>query len=98
MPLTLSLQLYKRKRGEGKVQIIQYHALHYGRKDPPSLHKLQNKCSQRQMEARSYRRECRRSFYPFSPSNPYQILQVEHLGIYLPSDIRLFTILGHFRW
>lgn len=96
--LMLSSKLYKRKPGEGKVQIVQYHALHCGRKDPSSLHKLQNKCSQRQTEARSYRRECRRSFYPFLPSNPYQILQVERLGIYLPSGIRLFTILPHFRW
>lgn len=98
IPIMLSLKLYKRKSGEGKVQILQYHALHCGRKDPSSSHKLQNKCSQRQMEARSYRRECRRSFYPFLSSNPYQILQMEHLGIYLPSDVRLFTIVRHFRW
>lgn len=98
IPIMLSLKLYKHKPGEDKAQIVQYHALHCDRKDPSSLHKLQNKCSQRQTEARSYRRECRRSFYPFSPSNPYQILQVEHLGIYLPSGVRFFTILRHFRW
>lgn len=50
------------------------------------------------MEARSYRRQCRRSFCLFSLSNPYQILHVCRLNINLGFEITLNIIPRHLPW